>query len=249
MRDTLVGVVAVLCTTLGLCTTLAGCAATPNGASTAPQTQESQTSTPAPASPSASRRTKAQDAADLKKALVKARDLGDPWIQPKAVSVVKAKKGEVCPGHVSTVDKVTFTAHASTDLTEGRGVGKNIASIRLAMLPDEDGNALVAAYAADQKACARYRESGYYWVVRSVEGPTTFAGAEPVAVWAERIYYDKQHKKLAYARHILVVRQGRLVTYLSYAFLTTKKDPSAKDFTRASRLLAAQQDKNSTVFA
>jgi hypothetical protein len=39
------------------------------------------------------------------------------------------------------------------------------------------------------------------------------------------------------------------VTYLSYAFLATKKDPRAKDFSRAARLLAAQQAKNSTVFA
>ena len=40
---------------------------------------------------------------------------------------------------------------------------------------------------------------------------------------AERIYYDKAHKKLAYARHTVVARSGRVVTYVSYAFLTTSR--------------------------
>ena len=31
---------------------------------------------------------------------------------------------------------------------------------------------------------------------------------EVLGAWAERIYYDKAHKKLAYARHYLVLRTG-----------------------------------------
>ena len=57
---------------------------------------------------------------------------------------------------------------------------------------------------------------------------------------AERIYYDKAHKKLAYARHTVAARTGRVVTYVSYAFLTTKKDPDAEDFTRTQKLLDIQ---------
>ncbi len=54
---------------------------------------------------------------------------------------------------------------------------------------------------------------------------------------------------LAYARHYLVTRTDQLVTYLSYAFLTTKKDTEAKDFTRTSDLLAIQLRKNAKVFS
>jgi hypothetical protein len=57
---------------------------------------------------------------------------------------------------------------------------------------------------------------------------------------AERIYYDKAHKKLAYARHTVAARTGPVVTYVSYAFLTTKKDPDAEDFTRTQKLLDIQ---------
>ena len=75
----------------------------------------------------------------------------------------------------------------------------------------------------------------------TVEGPTSADNADEILhSRAERIYYDKAHKKLAYARHTVVARTGRVVTYVSYAFLTTKNDPGAKDFSRASRLLEIQ---------
>ena len=47
----------------------------------------------------------------------------------------------------------------------------------------------------------------------------------------------------------MVVRTGRVVTYVSYAFLTTKKDPGAKDFSRASRLLEIQSAKVASTFS
>lgn len=244
MRRTLV------CVAVALCVAVVGCtqtpAPTPTGDTAAPVTQASA-SPPSPAAPPAP--TKAEDAARLKKALVRAEDLGKPWVQPKAVSTVKAKKGEVCPGHVSATKKVPIRAEASANLTEGAGAGKNILTVSLSALPEEDDAALVAAYATDTKACATFRDANGLFVVRSAETPSSAAGADPVATWVERIYYDKQHKKLAYARHYLVVRQGRFVTYVSYAFLAEKKDPSAKDFSRASRLLETQVEKNATTFS
>ena len=123
-----------------------------------------------------------------------------------------SKKGEICPGHVSAMWKVRSTADASTDLTEGTDAGRRIASYRLRTLPDEDVSAMVTGISTDQKACARYEDASGFSIVRTVEGTTTVAGAEVVAGWAERVYYVKQHE-LAYARHYLVVRQGRVVAF------------------------------------
>lgn len=64
-----------------------------------------------------------------------------------------------------------------------------------------------------------------------------------VAVWAERIYYDKAHTQLAYARHVAVARTGRVVTYVEYAFLIAQGDPKAKDFDPVTRLITVQLKK------
>jgi hypothetical protein len=188
-------------------------------------------------------------AAELKKGLVTPRDLGAPWIQPKSVNT-SGTKGEICPGHKTATTKVLSKATAQANFTQGKGTGKNIATFRLATLPGADSGALKAAYATDQKACATFKDASGFYVVRSVEGPSAVTDAdELVASWSERIYYDKSHKTLAYARHYLVARTDQLVTYVSYAFLATKKDPGAKDFTSASDLLAVQLEKNAKVFA
>ena len=244
MRRMLVGQV------LLLSCALAGCSSSPSTAPpdsppAAPTSASPAADTP---SPSPSARTKAQDAADVKKALVSASDLGSPWTRPKTVSRVKAKKDEVCPGHVSKASEVKFTADARVDLTEGKGAGKNIATFGLSTLADEDDSTLVAAYEQDHEECASYKDGSGLFVVRTAEGPDSVDGTPVLAGWAERIYYDKSHKKLAYARHYLVTRQGRVVTFFSYAFLTEKKDPKAKDFGRASRLLEEQLAKNTQVF-
>ncbi len=229
----------------------AACTPSPSTAPPAPPpaaaTATSQaSSTP---SPSPTARTKAQDAADVKKALVRARDLGSPWTQPKTVSTVKGKKGEICPGQTSAVDEDSLTAGRTVNLTEGKGAGKNIATFSVNTLADENDDTLGSAYEQDQKACARYKDGSGLFVVRSTEGPESVDGVPLVTSGAERIYYDKSHNQLAYARHYLVARQGRVVTYLSYAFLTVKKDPKAKDFSRASALLDVQLAKNARVFA
>lgn len=236
MRTSLVGLAA------GLCTALMACSPAP----TAPGPAEAST---APTSPSASAPapTPAEDAAELKAALVSAADLGAPWVQPKKVATVAGKKNEVCPGHVSAVPATRSTAEVSANFTQGKGTGKNIASFSVKTLPDENDADLVAAYRKDQKACAKYTDGAGFSVVRTEEGPSSIDGAERVATWVERVYYVKPHK-LAYARHYLVARQGRVVTSISYAFLTVPGDPDAKKFDRAAKLLQVQLAKNSTVF-
>jgi hypothetical protein len=215
------------------------------GASSGPSTM-----TQSPASPSsASAQPKTLDTADLKKGLVTPRDLGAPWIQPKSVAT-SGSNGELCPGHRSATTKLPSTAAAEANFTEGKGTGKNIATFRLSTLPTPDSSALKAAYATDQQVCGKYKDAAGFYVVRFAEGPTSVTNAdELVASWSERIYYDKSHKKLAYARHYLITRTGQVVTYVSYAFLTTKSDPGAKDFTRAADLLAVQLKKNAKVLS
>jgi hypothetical protein len=236
---------------LTLCGGLVGCGAgstsAPAGAPAAPSPTSSQPAGPA-SSPSV--RTQAENTADLKKALVNARDLGAPWIQPKSVATAGGKKGEVCPGHSSAVTKLPPRAAVQANFTEGKGAGKNIATFELSTLTGEESSALEAAYTKDQKACATYKDASGLYVVRSLEGPSSVVGAdEVVGSWAERIYYDKSHNRLAYARHYLVTRTDHVITYLSFAFLAVKKDPGAKDFTRATDLLEIQLRKNAKVFS
>ncbi len=241
MRKPLVGSILLV-----LCGALVGCGGDsttePAGTSSAP----ASTLTQPPGSPSPS--PTPLTPAELKKGLVTAGDLGPPWVQPNSVATA-GSKGEICPGHRSATTKVLSKAGALADFTEGKGTGKNIASFGLSTLPGPDSSALKAAYATDQKVCATYKDGSGLYVVRSLEGPGSVTDAdELVTSWTERIYYDKSHKKLAYARHYLIARTDQLVTYLSYAFLTTKKDPDAKNFSRASKLIAIQLKKNAKVF-
>ena len=203
------------------------------------------TPSPSPAAP-----TKAEDTAALKKAMVNAADLGKPWVMAKKVATTSNKTDEACPGQPSMVDTVTTVASQSRNLTEGKGLGVNIGTFWLSTLPTEDTSEVRAAYAADTKSCRTFKDANKLYVVYSLEGPTSAKGADEVLFSrAERLYYDKAHKKLAYARHTVVVRTGRVVTYVSYAFLTTKKDPGAEDFSRASRLLRIQLAKVASTFS
>ena len=210
-KSLLVGLLVVLGTLLGACG-----AATPGSPAAAPPPSPATSTVPvteATSSPSATPPAPAPTAAELKKALVTARDLGDPWVQPKSVSTAKGKKGELCPGHLSATSKLSARPSAGANFTEGKGDGKNIASYELSTATDEQSEALRAAYAKDQKACATYVDGSGFHVVRTVEGPASVTGADEVlGTWAERIYYDKAHKKLAYARHYLVLRTGDVVT-------------------------------------
>jgi hypothetical protein len=221
------------------------------GGSETPAPPEASTSGPA-STPSSSPAppTKAEDTAALKKAMVGAADLGKPWVVAKKVATTSNKTDEACPGQPSTVETVTTVASQSRNLTEGKGLGVNIGTFWLSTLPTEDAGEVKAAYAADTEACRTFKDANKLYVVYSLEGPTSAKGADEVLFSrAERLYYDKAHKKLAYARHTVVARTGRVVTYVSYAFLTTKKDPGAKDFTRMSRLLGTQTAKVASTFS
>jgi hypothetical protein len=182
--------------------------------------------------------------------MVTAADLGKPWVVAKKVATTSDKTDEACPGQPSAVDKLTPVASLSRNLTEGKGTGVNIGTFWLSTLPTEDAGEVKTAYAEDTKACRTFKDANNLYVVYTAEGPTSADGADEVLYSrAERLYYDKAHKKLAYARHTMVTRTGRVITYVSYAFLTTKKDPTAKDFSRASRLLEIQSAKVAGTFA
>ena len=213
----------------------AGCGGTAD--TPPPQAASPSTAVSAPASPTPSPTapSKTEDAAALKQAVVTPADLGKPWVEPKKVSS-SGKASEACPGKPSAAEKVTRVASVRRDLTEGSGQGVSIGTFQLSTLPTEDAADLRAAYAKDNKTCRTFTYNNQLFVVFSEEGPTTADNADELLMSrAERIYYDKAHKKLAYARHTLVARTGRVVTYVSYAFLTAKADPTAKDFSAAPR--------------
>jgi hypothetical protein len=227
---------------------LTGCGGptTESSPATSPSAVASTTPT---ASPSPTAPSKAEDAAALKQAIVTAADLGKPWVEPKKVPSA-GKAAEACPGKPTATEQVTTVASLRRDLTEGKGQGVNIGTFRLGTLPSEDGADLKAAFAKDNKICKTFTDANKFSVVFSEEGPTSAPNADEILMSrAERIYYDKAHKKLAYARHTIAARTGRVVTYVSYAFLTTKADPTAKDFARATKLLDTQLTKVTKTFA
>jgi hypothetical protein len=225
----------------------AGCGgSTESPPAASPSTSVSAATSPSP-SPTAPSKT--EDTAGLTQAIVTAADLGRPWVQPEKVPGT-GKASEACPGKPSATEDVATIASLRRDLTEGTGQGVNIGTFRLGTLPTEDAADLRAAYAKDNVTCETFTDASKLFAVYSEEGPTTADDADEILMSrAERIYYDKAHKKLAYARHTLVTRTGRLVTYVSYAFLTTKADPTAKDFTRAQKLLDTQLTKVAKEFA
>jgi hypothetical protein len=209
-------------------------------AADSPPAASASASTAATPSPSPTPPSKAEDAAALKKAIVTATDLGKPWVEPKKVPSA-GKAAEACPGKPSATKQVATVASVRRDLTEGKGQGVNIGTFRLGTLPTEDATDLRAAYAKDNATCKNFTDANKLFVVYTEEGPTTADNADEIVMSrAERIYYDKAHKKLAYARHTVAARTGRVITYVSYAFLTTKKDPNAKDFTPTQKLLDIQ---------
>lgn len=228
---------AALTSTLAVTVLLAGCGGATTGTQPTVSAAPPAASTPTP-SPSAP--SKAVDEVALKRVIITAADLGKPWVEPDKVPSAGSAK-EACPGKPTATTKVAPVASVRRDLTEGTGEGVNIGSFRLGTLPTEDATALRAAYAKDNATCKTFTDANKLFAVYREEGPSAADNADEIVMSrAERIYYDKDHKRLAYARHTIAARTGRVITYVSYAFLTTKKDPSAKDFTRTEKLLALQ---------
>ncbi|HET9873825.1 MAG TPA: hypothetical protein VFP89_14660 [Propionibacteriaceae bacterium] len=205
-------------------------------------------STSAPARPSPTAPSKVEDQRLAAKALVTAKDLGKPWVKPPKVNSAGGKKGELCPGRPSLDRLLPPLASARVGLVEGGKTGASIGSFTVRSYPHANDEAFGKAWDRAIKGCAAYKDAAGLFVVTTAEGPASIATAEKAFSRAERVFYDAQHKKLAYARHVIAGRQGRLISEVEYAFLTSKSDPKAKDFSAAQRLLTVQLAKTETVF-
>lgn len=225
-----------------------GCSgAAPESAPPAQTTAAPSTAAPAsPASPSAAPR-KADDERLAAKALVTAKDLGKPWIKPKSVNST-GSKGELCPGKPNVDGHLKPLAGSRAGLVQGKQTGANIGVFTIRTYSEPPASTFGKAWERATAACTKYKDATKLYVVTTSEGPTSVSGADETFSRAERIYYDADHKLLAYARHILAARQGRVVSEVEYAFLTTKSDPKAKDFTTTEKLLSAQLAKTSSIF-
>jgi hypothetical protein len=203
-------------------------------------------STASPASPSAAPR-KADDERLAAKALVTAKDLGKPWIKPKSVNST-GSKGELCPGKPNVDGHLKPLAGSRAGLVQGKQTGANIGVFTIRTYPEPPASTFGKAWERATAACTKYQDAAKLYVVTTSEGPTSVSGADETFARVERIYYDADHKLLAYARQILAARQGRVVSEVEYAFLTTKADPKGKDFTTTEKLLSTQLAKTSSVF-
>lgn len=232
------------------CAVVTACSSNPPGAppvsaSSAPSVQAPSAPSPTPVAPPP---TTAQDLASAKRALLTARDLGKPWVQPKTVSTVGGKKDESCPGKPSVVALAPPAASATVRLTKGSRSGAGIGSFTVSTLPEGGARTYRAAWASMVKNCASFVDAAKFSVVVSSEGPTTIKRADEVLARTERIYYDRSHRQLAYARHVVSARTGRVVSTVEYAFLTTRSDPGAKNFAPVIALLEKQLAKTSATF-
>ncbi|GAA3628276.1 hypothetical protein [Microlunatus ginsengisoli] len=194
------------------------------------------------ASPSASAQppTKAGDLAAAKRALITAKELGDPWVAVKTVNSVGGKD-EACPGKPTTDATVKPLASATARFTAGRAKGAGIGVFGVSSYADSaDVATFREALPKVLAACASYTDaSKMYVVLKTTDGPA-IDGADATWQYAERVYYDAKHTKLAYARHYVIALHGRAVSAVQYAFLTEKSDPNANDFSRTEQMARKQ---------
>ena len=191
--------------------------------------------------------TKAQDLAAAKQSAMTASVLGKPWVAPKKVNTSGGKANEACPGKPALDVLAPPRVRWITSFTRGTKPGASIARFTVVTVPDA-GTAHRAAWARTAKACKTYQDAAGLYVVTALEGPTTASGADDAVSRTERVYYDADHRRLAYARHFISARTGRAITTLEYDFLAPKSDPRAKDFTPAQALLALQLPRTRTAF-
>lgn len=174
--------------------------------------------------------TKADDLVRAQRSLLTIKELGKPWIAVKTVNSA-GKQGEACPGQPTTDASVAPLTSASAQFTSGKQRGAAIGVFTVWTYAD---NADVDIYRATLTkvlaGCRSYTDTAKLYVVLTPTGTSAVDGADETWRYAERIYYDKKHTKLAYARHYVIARHGRVLSSVQYAFLTTKDDPGAKDF-------------------
>ena len=227
-----------------LAVTLAACGGGGSGTPAASTTPTTSTPSPTPTLPA-----KAEDAKSVKAALVTAKDLGSPWVQPKSVNQTNLAKGELCPGKPSEVARAKPRAIAKVQLTEGSKAGATIASFGVRTVEPGGLDAWRAAVDAANTACASWKaKEGNYVVLTPLASPVDVEGADEVLGHAEHVYADAKHTQLQYVRHILLARTGRAVSTIELAFLTSKADPKGLDYTPAATLLAKQVAKTTATF-
>jgi hypothetical protein len=202
--------------------------------------------TPTP-SPTPTLPTLVVEKAAVKAAVVTALELGPGWIQPKDVSKVKGTvtkgKAFLCPGHETAYSQVPPRAHDGASFTLGAKAGAAIASFDVITYLPTQIDAWRTALSASQTACARWKAAeGNYDVLTPIQG-VTLSGAEEVVAFLERVYADAAHKQLQYVRQVVTARAGRLIVAVERAYLTTKADPTGKDFTETTRLAGIQLQK------
>ncbi|MET1004324.1 MAG: hypothetical protein ABWX96_02180 [Propionibacteriaceae bacterium] len=224
----------------------AACSGSPDAASEAapapPPPAAATTTSPTPVQPS-----KSDDVASAKRAVMTTTALGTPWVQPKKVNTT-GQANEACPGKPALETLAPARASAVATFTRGKARGASIARFTVATVTDQ-GVAHRSAWARTVKSCATFKDASGLYVVTSTEGPKTLAGTDDVVSRAERIYYDSDHKKLAYARHFISARIDRTISTVEYDFLTTTSDPKAKDFTTTQKLLTLQLTRTKAEFA
>lgn len=193
--------------------------------------------------------TKAEDLAAAKRALVTPAVLGKPWLEPKKVNTTKGKADEACPGTPALTKVAPLRVNVVAAFTRGKAPGASIARFSVGTVVPGGGDTFRKGWQRTYQGCATFKDSAGLYVVTSLEGPTSIVGADDVLSRAERLYYDPQHKKLAYARHVVAAVTGRSISSVEYSFLTSKSDPQAKDFTVAQQLLAQQLTRTTAAFA
>jgi len=234
---------------VGLCLLLgSACAsstgANPSAATTPPATGRTVPSAPRVADPEPSR---AADLASAKRAVMTTAVLGKPWVQPAKVNTSGGKATEACPGEPALVTLAPARASAVATFTRGAARGASIARFTVETVSDQ-GRRYREAWTRTARSCAQFKDATGLYVVTSLEGPTSVPGADDVLSRAERVYYDRAHRQLAYARHFVSARVDRVISTVEYDFLTPKSDPKARDFTPARQLLELQLSRTQREF-
>lgn len=186
---------------------------------------------------------KADDLARAKRSLITAEVLGKPWVAAKTVHSA-GTKGEACPGQPTTDASVAPLASATRSFTAGKKAGAAISVISVWTYADQaDVDAFRVALPDVLQGCRSYTDRSKMYVVLTPSRSVAIDGADETWRYAERIYYDKKHTELAYARHYVIARSGRVLSSVQYAFLTSRADPSGKDFSTTEEMARQQLDR------
>lgn len=224
----------------------------PTTAAAAPTWAQTHSSAPTPSSIPTSKPTvdPQQDKKILADALITADELGEPWIKPKSVNSNSTKKGELCPGKPRETKFREAVAVDRVNFTEGTRPGVAIASFSVWTLQPGDEEGLTESVSKAAKACKTYSEgsSGLFTVGVSDFGPKSMAGADEVTGRIDRVYYDKKHTQLAFVRHALYARSGRVVSFVEHAFVMPELDPTGKNYSKAEAMLKKQLAKSKEAF-